>query len=92
MLVAFNTFDGYNFEDAIVISERLVKNDAFTSIPSTRSTWRSARQAGAEGVHSRHPQRLRKMLRNLDDNGIIRLGAAAPAILVGKVSPKSKTS
>jgi DNA-directed RNA polymerase subunit beta len=94
VLVAFNTFDGYNFEDAIVINERLVKDDAFTSIHidafdvEVRET-----KLGREEFTADIPNVSEKMLRNLDENGIIRLGArVGPGdILVGKVSPKSKT-
>jgi DNA-directed RNA polymerase subunit beta len=93
-LVAFNTFDGYNFEDAIVINERLVKDDSFTSIHidvfdvEIRET-----KLGREEFTRDIPNVSEKMLRNLDENGIIRLGArVGPGdILVGKVSPKSKT-
>ncbi|KAA0216509.1 MAG: DNA-directed RNA polymerase subunit beta [Leptolyngbya sp. PLA3] len=93
-LVAFNTFDGYNFEDAIVMSERLLKDDTFTSIHidafdvEIRDT-----KLGREEFTRDIPNVSEKMLRNLDDNGIIRLGArVGPGdILVGKVSPKSKT-
>jgi len=93
-LVAFNTFDGYNFEDAIVISERLVKDDVFTSIHidsfdvEIRET-----KLGREEFTRDIPNVSEKMLRNLDDDGIIRIGArVGPGdILVGKVSPKSKT-
>jgi DNA-directed RNA polymerase subunit beta len=94
VLVAFNTFDGYNFEDAIVINERLVKDDAFTSIHidafdvEIRET-----KLGREEFTRDIPNVSEKMLRNLDDAGIIRVGAyVGPGdILVGKVSPKSKT-
>ncbi len=94
ILVAFNTFDGYNFEDAIVINERIVKDDAFTSIHidayevEVRET-----KLGREEFTRDIPNVSEKMLRNLDDNGVIRLGArVGPGdILVGKVSPKSKT-
>jgi DNA-directed RNA polymerase subunit beta len=93
-LVAFNTFDGYNFEDAIVINERLVKDDAFTSIHidafdvEVRET-----KLGREEFTRDIPNVSEKMLRNLDEHGIVRLGAyVGPGdILVGKVSPKSKT-
>mgnify|MGYP003571157987 CR=1 FL=1 len=93
-MVAFNTFDGYNFEDAIVISERLVKDDTFTSIHidefdvEIRET-----KLGREEFTRDIPNVSEKMLRNLDENGIIRIGArVGPGdILVGKVSPKSKT-
>jgi DNA-directed RNA polymerase subunit beta len=93
-LVAFNTFDGYNFEDAIVINERMVKDDIFTSIHidafdvEIRET-----KLGREEFTRDIPNVSEKMLRNLDDSGIIRIGAyVGPGdILVGKVSPKSKT-
>jgi len=94
VLVAFNTFDGYNFEDAIVMSERLVKDDTFTSIHidafdvEIRET-----KLGREEFTRDIPNVSEKMLRNLDENGVIRIGARVGAgdILVGKVSPKSKT-
>ncbi len=94
VLIAFNTFDGSNFEDAIVISERLVKDDVFTSIHidafdvEIRET-----KLGREEFTRDIPNVSEKMLRNLDDNGVIRVGArVGPGdILVGKVSPKSKT-
>jgi DNA-directed RNA polymerase subunit beta len=93
-LVAFNTFDGYNFEDAIVISERLLKDDSFTSIHidafdvEVRET-----KLGREEFTRDIPNVSEKMLRNLDENGVIRIGArVGPGdILVGKVSPKSKS-
>jgi DNA-directed RNA polymerase subunit beta len=94
ILVGFNTFDGYNFEDAIVISERLVKDDVFTSIHidsfdvEIRET-----KLGREEFTRDIPNVSEKMLRNLDEHGVIRVGARiGPGdILVGKVSPKSKT-
>ncbi|MBL8761722.1 MAG: DNA-directed RNA polymerase subunit beta, partial [Phycisphaerae bacterium] len=94
VLVAFNTFDGYNFEDAIVINERVVKDDVFTSIHidafdvEIRET-----KLGREEFTRDIPNVSEKMLRNLDELGIIRIGArVGPGdILVGKVSPKSKT-
>ena len=94
VLIAFNTFDGYNFEDAIVISERLVKDDVFTSIHiesfdvEIRET-----KLGKEEFTADIPNVSEKMLRNLDDLGVIRVGArVGPGdILVGKVSPKSKS-
>ena len=93
-LVAFNTFDGYNFEDAIVISERLLKDDVFTSIHidsfdvEVRET-----KLGREEFTRDIPNVSEKALRNLDENGVIRIGArVGPGdILVGKVSPKSKS-
>jgi DNA-directed RNA polymerase subunit beta len=94
ILVAFNTFDGYNFEDAIVISERLVKDDTFTSIHidefdvEIRET-----KLGREEFTCDIPNVSEKMLSMLDANGVIRIGAyVTPGdILVGKVSPKSKS-
>jgi DNA-directed RNA polymerase subunit beta len=94
VLVAFNTFDGYNFEDAIVINERICKDDVFTSIHidafdvEIRET-----KLGREEFTRDIPNVSEKMLRNLDENGVIRLGArVGPGdILVGKVSPKSKS-
>ena len=94
VLVAFNTFDGYNFEDAIVINERLVKDDVFTSIHieefdvEIRET-----KLGREEFTRDIPNVSEKMLGMLDENGVIRLGAYVKPgdILVGKVSPKSKS-
>ncbi len=94
VLVAFNTFDGYNFEDAIVISENLVREDEMTSIHiesfdvEIRET-----KLGREEFTGDIPNVSEKMLRNLDEHGVIRVGArVGPGdILVGKVSPKSKT-
>jgi len=94
VLVAFVPFDGYNFEDAILISERLVKDDVFTSIHidefnvEIRET-----KLGREEFTRDIPNVSEKALRNLDESGIIREGTrVAPGdILVGKVSPKSKT-
>ena len=70
------SWDGYNFEDAIIISERLVKDDTYTSIHieefeiEIRET-----KLGKRGVHPRHPQRLaRRRCANLDENGIVRIG------------------
>jgi len=94
VLVSLTTFDGYNFEDAIVISERLVKDDVFTSIHiesfdvEIRET-----KLGREEFTRDIPNVSEKMLRDLDANGVIRTGArVGPGdILVGKVSPKSKS-
>ncbi len=94
VLVAFNTFDGYNFEDAIVISERLVKDDAFTSIHiesfdvEVRET-----KLGRQEFTADIPNVSEQVLGNLDEHGVVRVGArVGPGdILVGKVSPKSKS-
>ena len=94
VLVAFNTFDGYNFEDAIVISERLVKQDVFTSIHieefdvEIRET-----KLGREEFTCDIPNVSERQLGRLDEYGIIRIGSyVRPGdVLVGKVSPKSKS-
>ena len=94
ILVAFMTFDGYNFEDAILISERLLKADVFTSIHideydiEIRET-----KLGREEFTRDIPNVSERALGNLDENGIVRIGTrVGPSdILVGKVSPKSKT-
>ena len=94
VLVGFMSFDGYNFEDAIIISEELVQNDTYTSIHieefdiEIRDT-----KLGREEFTRDIPNVSEKALRNLDDTGIIQTGTyVRPGdILVGKVSPKSKT-
>ncbi|MCI0642619.1 MAG: DNA-directed RNA polymerase subunit beta [Gemmataceae bacterium] len=94
VLVAFMSWDGYNFEDAIIISERLVKNDTYTSLHieefeiEIRET-----KLGKEEFTRDIPNVSPKALSNLDDNGIVRIGTFVQPgdILVGKVSPKSKS-
>ncbi|MFA7237480.1 MAG: DNA-directed RNA polymerase subunit beta [Phycisphaeraceae bacterium] len=94
VLVAFNTFDGYNFEDAIVINEKLVKNDTFTSLHieefdvEIRET-----KLGREEFTRDIPNVSEKQLASLDDYGVICIGTHVKPgdILVGKVSPKSKS-
>lgn len=94
VLVAFMSWDGYNFEDAIIISERLVKNDTYTSIHieefeiEIRET-----KLGKEEFTRDIPNVPPKALQNLDDYGIVQVGTyVVPGdILVGKVSPKSKS-
>ena len=94
VLVAFMPWNGYNFEDAIVISERLVKNDYFTSIHieefeiQVRDTKR-----GEEELTREIPNVSEEATKNLDENGIIRVGAEVKSgdILVGKVTPKGET-
>jgi DNA-directed RNA polymerase subunit beta len=94
VLVAFNTFDGYNFEDAIVINQRLLKDDVFTSIhiESFDAEIRETK-LGREEFTRDIPNVSERMLRNLDDQGIITVGSRVGPndILVGKVSPKSKS-
>ena len=94
VLAAFVPFDGYNFEDAILISERLVKDDVFTSIHiDAFSVEVRETKLGREEFTRDIPNVSEKALRNLDERGIVREGTrVAPGdILVGKVSPKSKT-
>ncbi|MBM3993349.1 MAG: DNA-directed RNA polymerase subunit beta [Planctomycetes bacterium] len=94
VLVAFMSWDGYNFEDAIIISERLVKNDTYTSIHieefdiEIRET-----KLGREEFTRDIPNVSPKALNNLDETGIIRVGTFVQPgdILVGKISPKSKS-
>jgi len=94
VLVAFMPFDGYNFEDAILISERLVKEDAFTSVHleeyevEIRET-----KLGREEFTRDIPNVSERALRDLDEYGVVRTGTrVGPGdILVGKVSPKSKS-
>jgi DNA-directed RNA polymerase subunit beta len=94
VLAAFMAWEGFNFEDAIIISEELVENDTYTSLHieefdiEIRET-----KLGREEFTRDIPNVSEKMLRNLDENGIVRVGTfVRPGdILVGKVSPKSKT-
>ncbi len=93
-LVAFMPWEGYNFEDAILISEGLIRDDRFTSIHieeleiQVRDTKR-----GPEEITKEIPNVSEEALKNLDEDGIIRIGARVRAgdILVGKVTPKGET-
>jgi DNA-directed RNA polymerase subunit beta len=94
VLAAFIPFDGFNFEDAILISEKLVRNDVFTSIHIDEFTIEVREtKLGREEFTRDIPNVGEKALRNLDESGIVREGTRIDAgdILVGKVSPKSKT-
>lgn len=94
VLAGFVSFDGYNFEDAIVISERLVKDDCFTSIHIDEFTAEIREtRLGREEFTNDIPNVSEKVLRNLDEHGVIREGTRVQRgdILVGKVVPKSKT-
>jgi DNA-directed RNA polymerase subunit beta len=94
VLVAFMSWDGYNFEDAILVSERLVKEDAYTSIHidefevEIRET-----KLGREEFTREIPNVSDRILRNLDERGVVRVGTHVKQgdILVGKVVPKSKS-
>ena len=94
VLVAFMPWRGYNFEDAIVVSEKLVKEDDYTSIHieefeiEARDT-----KLGPEEITRDIPNIAESFLKNLDESGIIRIGATVKPgdILVGKVTPKGET-
>jgi DNA-directed RNA polymerase subunit beta len=94
VLVAFMPWRGYNFEDAILVSEKLVKEDSFTSIHieelevEARDT-----KLGPEEITRDIPNVSESALRDLDESGIIRIGASVKpgSILVGKVTPKGET-
>ena len=94
VLVAFMPWRGYNFEDAIIISEKLVKEDLYTSlhIEEFESEARDTR-LGNEEVTRDIPNVSEEALKNLDEHGIVRIGAEVEPgdILVGKVTPKSET-
>ncbi len=94
VLVAFMTWEGYNYEDAVIISERLVKEDLYSSIHienytiDVRDT-----KLGPEIVTNDIPNISEEKLKNLDERGIIRIGAEVSSgdILVGKITPKGET-
>jgi DNA-directed RNA polymerase subunit beta len=94
LLVAFMSWEGYNFEDAIIVSERLVKEDVLTSIHieeyevDARDT-----KLGSEEITRDIPNVSEEVLADLDERGIVRIGAdVGPAdVLVGKVTPKGET-
>ncbi len=94
VLVAFMPWGGYNFEDAIIISERLVKDDTFTSI-HIEEFMIEARETklGPEEITRDIPNIGEEALKDLDESGIIRIGAQVQPgdVLVGKVTPKSET-
>ncbi|MFV0556381.1 MAG: DNA-directed RNA polymerase subunit beta [Lactovum sp.] len=93
-LVAFMTWEGYNFEDAVIMSDRLVKEDVYTSIAieeheaETRDT-----KLGPEEITREIPNVSEEALRHLDSHGIIRVGAEVKEgdLLVGKVTPKGES-
>jgi DNA-directed RNA polymerase subunit beta len=94
VLCAFMPWRGYNFEDAIIISEKLVKDDTFTSIHIEEfETQVRDTKAGMEEITREIPNVSEEMLANLDEDGIVRIGAHVKAgdILVGKVTPKGET-
>ncbi len=95
VLVAFMTWDGYNYEDAVIISERLVKEDIYSSIHienytiDVRDT-----KLGPEVITNDIPNISEEKLKNLDEDGIIHIGAEVSSgdILVGKITPKGETT
>jgi len=94
ILVGFVSFDGFNFEDAIIISEKLCKDDSFTSIHIDEFTAEVREtRLGKEEFTCDIPNVSERALRNLDEHGVVREGTrVSPGdILVGKVVPKSKT-
>ncbi len=94
VLVAFMPWRGYNFEDAIVVSEKLVKEDYYTSIHIEELEIESRdTKLGPEEITRDIPNISESFLRNLDESGIIRVGATVKPgdILVGKVTPKGET-
>ena len=94
VLVAYMVWDGFNYEDAIIISERLVRNDRYNSVHiedyvvDVRET-----KLGPEQITSDIPNVSEEKLKNLDSEGIIRIGAEVRSgdILVGKITPKGET-
>ncbi len=94
LLVAFMSWEGYNFEDSIIISERLVKDDVLTSVHieeyevEARST-----KLGDEEITRDIPNRSEESLADLDEEGIVRIGAEVSSgdLLVGKITPKGET-
>ncbi|MBM4446771.1 MAG: DNA-directed RNA polymerase subunit beta [Chloroflexi bacterium] len=94
IICAFMSWRGYNFEDAIIISDRLVKNDRFTSIHIEKSEIEAREtKLGTEEITRDIPNVGEESLRDLDESGIIRIGAEVGpgSILVGKISPKGET-
>ncbi|MBZ5631034.1 MAG: DNA-directed RNA polymerase subunit beta, partial [Acidobacteriia bacterium] len=94
VLVAFMPWRGYNFEDAILVSEKLVKEDYYTSVHIEEFEIESRdTKLGPEEVTRDIPNVSESALRDLDESGIIRIGATVKAgdILVGKVTPKGET-
>jgi DNA-directed RNA polymerase subunit beta len=95
ILVAFMTWEGFNYEDAVIISERLVKDDVYSSIHienytiDVRDT-----KLGPEVITNDIPNISEEKLKNLDEDGIIRIGAEVSSgdILVGKITPKGETT
>lgn len=93
-LIGFMSWEGYNYEDAVLISERLVRDDVYTSVHIEEHEIESRdTKLGPEEITRDVPGAPADALRNLDDDGIIRIGAEVRAgdILVGRVTPKGET-
>lgn len=94
VLVAFMTWEGYNYEDAILLSEELIQDDVYTSIHIEEYSCEARdTKLGAEEITREIPNVGQDAINNLDEDGIIRIGAEVKAgdILVGKVTPKGET-
>jgi len=94
VLCAFMPWRGYNFEDAIIVSEKLIKEDIFTSLHIVEESIEARdTKLGPEEITRDIPNVPENLLRNLDENGIVRIGAHVKSgdILVGKVAPKGET-
>ena len=94
VLIGFVTWEGYNYEDAILLNERLVREDVFTSIHiEEHETEARDTKLGPEEITRDIPNVGEDMLKDLDENGIIRIGAEVHSgdYLVGKVTPKGET-
>ncbi len=94
VLCAFLPWRGYNFEDAIIVSEKLIREDIFSSIHIVEETIEARdTKLGPEEITRDIPNVPENLLRNLDENGIVRIGAYVKSgdILVGKVAPKGET-
>jgi len=93
-MVAFMSWGGYNYEDSILVSERIVKDDVYTSIHIEEfETMARDTKLGKEEVTRDIPNVGEEALRNLDESGIVRMGVAVKPgdILVGKITPKGET-
>ena len=93
-LIGFMTWEGYNYEDAVLLSERLVRDDVYTSIHIEEyETEARDTKLGPEEITRDIPSAANEAIKDLDENGIIRIGAEVRAgdILVGKVTPKGET-
>jgi len=94
VMVAFMSWGGYNYEDSILVSERIVKDDIYTSIHIEEfETMARDTKLGKEEITRDIPNLGEEALRNLDDSGIVRMGVAVKSgdILVGKITPKGET-